>query len=75
MKSYVKVNAWDCEFMSGLHEFRSEVISVQESITTIGPIVYNFLRAADDGSKTTNLTVILGVITLAGLDDSRVVNL
>ena len=51
----------------GARQMRAEVTTAAGTVISVGPIVYNFLSAAESGQKTIILIVIIVLITLAGV--------
>ena len=58
----------------GARQMRAEVTTTAGTVITVGPIVYNFLSAAESGEKTIKLIVVIVLITLAGVGISMFIS-
>lgn len=55
------------DYQPGTRRLSAEVRDNQGSPTRVGPLIYNFLSAADAGSNTITLFVVIGAVTLAAM--------
>lgn len=55
------------DYQPGVHQMRAEVSSVNGTLTPVGPIVYNFLSAADSAKKAASVLVAIIGISLAAM--------
>lgn len=52
-------------YQPGVHKMKADVITTDGNVTPAGPIVYNFLSAADSGKSITRILVLVAGISLA----------
>lgn len=55
------------DFAPGVHKMKVEIHSTDGTVTPAGPIVYNFLSAAESGKKTTSILFMVIGISLAAM--------